>query len=139
MRFDGKMVKKPWGVEYCAFDDGNVAIWYLHLKAGERTSQHYHEKKATVLTILAGTAAVSKTRLGEFSPDDAPGYMPPGTPHSTLAVTNAWVMEVETPSDKLDLVRVGDDYGRLGKPYENGENIIPFDARYAYPSDEFPA
>lgn len=139
MRFDGKMVKKPWGVEYCAFDDGNVAIWYLHIKAGQRTSQHYHEKKSTLLTILAGDAAITKVRVGEFHPDEAPGFIPKGRPHTTLAMTDAWVMEVETPSDKLDLVRVGDDYGRQGKPYENGEHVIDFDSRYAYPSTEFPS
>ena len=139
MRFEGKMVKKPWGVEYCSFDDGRVAIWYLHIRMGERTSQHYHEKKTTVLTLLSGSAAITKIRNGDVTPDDAPGYIPPGTPHSTLAVTDSWVMEIETPSDKLDLVRLGDDYGRKGKPYENGEHLIDFDPRYAYPSAEFPA
>lgn len=139
MRFDGKMVKKPWGMEYCAFDDGNVAVWYLHIRAGQRTSQHLHEKKSTSLNILSGDAAITKTRTGNFSPDDAPNYIPRGTPHSTLAVTDAWVMEIETPSDKTDLVRLGDDYGRKGKPYENGESVIDFDPRYAYPSAEFPA
>lgn len=138
MRFDGKMVKKPWGMEYCAFDDGRVAIWYLHIRAGQRTSQHLHEKKETVLNVLAGEAVVSKF-IDFVTVDTVPNYIPRGTAHSTMANTDAWVMEIETPSDKLDLIRVGDDYGRANKPYENGENIIAFDQRYAYPSTEFPS
>lgn len=129
MRFDGKMVKKPWGMEYCAFDDGRVAIWYLHIRAGARTSQHLHEKKDTVLNTLSGVTS----RIPDVD------LIRKGEPHCTLAVTDSWVMEVEFPSDKLDLVRLGDDYGRKDKPYENGENIIDFDQRYAYPATEFPA
>lgn len=128
MRFEGKIVKKPWGCEYLAFDDGNVAVWYLHIRSGERTSQHYHEKKDTVLVTLSGQTS----RVPQVD------FIRRGEAHSTLALTDAWVMEIEAPSDKLDLVRLGDDYGREGKPYENGENIIPFDPRYAYPSKEFP-
>lgn len=129
MRFDGKMVKKPWGCEYLAFEDKNVAIWYLHLRKGERTSQHYHEKKDTMLVTLKGMVS----RVPEVE------LIRRGQAHATLAMTDAWVMEIETPPDKLDLVRVGDDYGRTGKPYENGESVIDFDPRYAFPSEEFPA
>lgn len=132
MRFDGKMVKKPWGVEYCAFDDGNVAIWYLHLRAGQKTSAHYHARKKTVLHILSGEATVrTPVRVGD-------SVVYPKDVHQTDALTDAWLMEVEIPSDKLDLVRVDDAYGRSGKPYENGEHLMEFDERYAYPSHEFP-
>lgn len=139
MRFDGKMVKKPWGVEYCAYDDGNVAIWYLHIRQGQRTSRHMHLKKATSLQLMAGVARVSIGTMGEMSLEADPLAIMRGVPHATSAVTDSWVVEIETPSDKLDLVRIEDAYGRNGKPYENGENIIDFDQRYAYPATEFPA
>ncbi len=38
------------------------------------------------------------------------------------------VLEVETPNDKSDLVRLEDDYGRAGKPYEGQEAMEPFEA-----------
>lgn len=139
MRFEGKMVKKPWGLEYCAYDDGTVAVWYLHLREGERTSLHYHQKKTTVLIPLAGKSVV-KDRQEQIGGWLLGGCtIKPNGEHLTAALSDCWLMEIESPSDKLDLVRVQDAYGRGGKPYENGEHIIDFDQRYAYPSTEFPS
>jgi hypothetical protein len=47
--------------------------------------------------------------------------------HSTQAISQpgAWVMEIETPVDKHDLVRFKDFYGREGKPYEDSTFEAP--------------
>lgn len=125
------LVPKPWGAEYQAFADPNVAIWYLHLKRGEGTSYHYHEAKLTILVVLNGDVKINNDFCG-------PGehrIMPAGHVHRTVALTDAWVMEIETPSDKGDLIRVSDAYGREGKPYE--AKRLPING-YEYPSKEFP-
>jgi len=41
-----------------------------------------------------------------------------GVFHSTLAKTPLEMIEVETPNDKSDLLRLEDSYGRSGQPYE---------------------
>ena len=35
-----------------------------------------------------------------------------------------WVMEIESPPNKADLVRMKDEYGRSGKAYEGTENMV---------------
>ena len=40
------VAKKPWGEEY-QIRNGE-AIWFLHIKAGEKTSMHCHPTKIQV-------------------------------------------------------------------------------------------
>ena len=35
-----------------------------------------------------------------------------------------WVMEIESPPNKADLIRMKDEYGRSGKAYEGTENMV---------------
>lgn len=42
----------------------------------------------------------------------------------------AWLMEIETPPNKQDLLRTTDAYGREGKSYESGDNIIPYQSEW---------
>ena len=49
-----------------------------------------------------------------------------GVFHSTTAVgDHLALLEVETPNDKNDLVRLEDNYGRSGKPYESIDQCVP--------------
>lgn len=125
------LVPKPWGCEYLAFGDANVAVWYLHIRRGEATSQHYHDTKDTLLIVLSGEVRVNNTVLmkGESR------FLPAGTVHRTEAIADSWLVEIETPNDKGDLVRVSDEYGREGKPYE--AKRLPLNG-YEFPSKEFP-
>ena len=125
------LVPKPWGCEYLAFGDANVAVWYLHIRAGESTSYHYHDTKTTMLTVLSGEVEVNNQVLsaGESR------FIPAGHVHRTKAIVDSWLVEVETPADKEDLVRVSDAYGREGKPYE--AKRIPING-FEFPSKEFP-
>jgi hypothetical protein len=47
--------------------------------------------------------------------------------HSTTALSNggALLLEIETPNDKQDLVRLVDNYGRVDNGYESSEEWIP--------------
>lgn len=131
MSAPSSLVPKPWGAEYLAFGDANVAIWYLHLKAGEATSFHLHERKLTFLVVLSGWVRVNGRLLtegGHFA-------IRRGEVHGTKAETDAWLIEIECPNDKEDLVRLADVYGREGKPYE--AKRVPING-YEYPSKEFP-
>ena len=42
--------------------------------------------------------------------------------HSTKALTSSFVLEVECPQDKHDLVRLEDKYGRTHLPYEGNKH-----------------
>lgn len=127
MSHEHNIVKKPWGYEYLMYENEDVALWFLFIDKGERTSTHCHPSKTTGLTLLDGNVNVSFL-------SDVKGLNPlskimirKGLFHSTQALSDggAYVLEIETPVDKHDLVRFKDSYGREGKPYENSTFEYP--------------
>ena len=130
------IVKKPWGYEYLVFENEYVAIWMLHIIRKRKTSMHCHPKKTTALILLSGNATCSNLE-GEqqLNPQDGV-FIDRGIFHSTeasnelpiipLSENGIWVMEIESPPDKGDLVRIKDEYGRAGVAYE-GQNDMVFD------------
>lgn len=134
------IVKKPWGYEYLAFQNKVIAVWMLHIVRKRKTSMHCHPRKHTKLILLSGNAKVyqwlpvlklmrtKKLRLLDSF------EIRPGEYHSTEADSSLtidpisedgiWVMEIESPPIKDDLVRLKDDYGREGKKYEGEEDWV---------------
>lgn len=114
-------IRKPWGHEYCAYRNAEVAIWVLEIRQGEATSLHAHPRKNTALIVLRGTVELSFIRgepLRLVGLDKINVFR--GRFHRTRALTNDVVLlEVETPDAKLDIVRLADDYGRVGEQIES--------------------
>jgi hypothetical protein len=130
--FSRSAVRKHWGNEFECYNNGIVSVWILQINGGEATSLHAHPHKLTGLVVLGGEVrldfleegdsrharALDKTKLGH-------GFF-----HSTTAITDAIVLEIEQPPLKYDLVRLSDRYGREGKPYEGAENYFQRDGRH---------
>ena len=126
-----RATKKPWGKEYLLFQNADVAIWHLFIDPGQETSFHSHPNKKTGLLVLDGGAKVS------FLSDDQKLFagdktmIRHGVFHSTKNMTQypLELLEIETPVDKEDIVRLQDKYGRAGTPYERDEvlDIEPLD------------
>ena len=127
MRYESTIVKKPWGYEYLAYENKDVALWFLYIKHTHSTSLHCHPKKTTGLVLLDGGAEVSF--FNNTNKLDAGGkiMIRKGLFHSTKATDEkgAFIFEIETPVDKQDLVRFRDSYGREGKPYEDSTHESP--------------
>jgi len=131
---DGKLIHKPWGFEWSAFDNGAVAVWILHIAAKRKTSLHCHPNKKTRLIVLSGSVYFTKNNLGRNLNALDVVDIGKGEYHKTEAISEldgfpsaedgAWLMEIEEPSNKSDLVRMGDDYGRENKPYET--DVVPY-------------
>ncbi|MZH03497.1 MAG: hypothetical protein F3745_08930, partial [Nitrospinae bacterium] len=128
------IVKKPWGYEYLVFENEFVAIWMLHIVRKRKTSMHSHPQKRTSLIVLAGNATCSHLEGSEkLNPLDGI-FIEEGVFHVTeasnelpidpLSENGIWVMEIESPPDKGDLVRMKDEYGRAGKGYEGTNNMV---------------
>ena len=137
--YNNKVVYKPWGYEYVAYNNGNrIGITFLKIKKGHKTSLHCHPKKKTGFIILSGKAQVqigiykknrkSYTALSRL-------VFRPGLFHSIKALSSNGVcaLELETPFKKNDLLRFEDSYGRKGKKYEGkkftkkiGPNLMIF-------------
>jgi len=128
------IVKKPWGYEYLAFENQFVAIWILHIVRTRQTSMHCHPNKKTALIILSGEATFRHTdgelqlkamdgvviEKGAFHSTEASSQIPL-TPFSENGI---WVMEIESPPLKTDLVRKSDNYGRAGTTYEGKDKMV---------------
>lgn len=114
------VVRKPWGYEYLWYQNSSVAVWMLHLTAGSATSMHCHARKRTSLIVMSGTVECSTFDERHRLNKGEGVVLEPCVFHSTQAVSpgGAFVMEVETPPLKGDLLRYRDNFGRAGKAYE---------------------
>lgn len=128
--FENVLVKKPWGSEYRVYDNGLVSLWHLFIRSGERTSMHCHPTKKTGILLLSGEAVVSFLNDSRPIRSLAKLMIREGLFHSTAALSpeGVVVLETETPSDKTNLVRLDDEYGRQEKPYEGSEAVTPLGA-----------
>lgn len=125
--YQNVLVKKPWGCEYRVYDNGLVSLWHLLIRSGERTSMHCHPSKKTGIILLSGEAVVSFLNDSRSIRSLSKLMIREGLFHSTAALSpeGVVVLETETPSDKANLVRLEDEYGRQEKPYEGSEAVSP--------------
>lgn len=132
--YKGLVVNKPWGYEYLLFENDFVAIWILHLNFNESTSLHCHPQKKTSLIVLSGEVEVS-TFSDSFCFKKKDGLIiDKGVFHSSKALTKdgIFLMEIETPPNKTDLVRLKDEYGRQDKGYESVQQMSKKLSEYEY-------
>jgi hypothetical protein len=124
MIYSDVIVQKPWGHEYLCYRNEVLAIWFLHIGHGRRTSLHCHPNKHTGFVVLDGTVNLQFLR-GEIQLTGLDKiHIFRARFHSTEAVSDkgAYILEIETPEDKHDLVRLEDAYGREGQQYEGEEH-----------------
>jgi len=118
VNFDNIIVTKPWGSEYLCYRNNDVAIWLLEITNGHKTSMHCHPMKNTGFVVLEGHAELSFLRNSIPLNGLDKIHICKSRFHSTAAITDCKILEIETPEDKYDLVRLDDEYGREGKSYE---------------------
>lgn len=112
-----RTVPKPWGHETIWAETDRYVGKILHIKAGERLSDQYHERKDETVYLLTGHLIYWVMQDGELR-DMHLGVgesfrISPGTIHSMEAVTDCDVLEASTP-EVDDVVRLKDRYGREG-------------------------
>lgn len=119
------VVKKPWGYEYLIYQNGIVAVWILYIKKGFQTSMHCHPNKKTSLIVLSGEAECSTLNESIIRSAGQCMFIPKAVFHSTKSLSDEgiFVMEIETPINKRDLIRLKDNYGREGKGYETIDSM----------------
>lgn len=132
--YKGVIVKKPWGYEYLLFENNSVAIWILFLKNGAKTSMHCHPRKKTSLFVLDGAVETSSLQGSHSLSCFDCIVIDKAAFHSTFSVSKdgSFIMEIESPPDKADLVRLMDEYGRENKAYETGKELTRDTFEYEY-------
>jgi mannose-6-phosphate isomerase-like protein (cupin superfamily) len=118
--YKNRVVLKPWGYEYLIFENKYVAVWFLHIKKGHSTSMHCHRQKKTSLILLSGKALCNTFEHRNYLDCLDAIILDSGVFHSTKALSPKGidVIEIETPPNKTDLVRLNDEYGRASSGYE---------------------
>ena len=118
--YKNKVVLKPWGHEYLIFENEHTAAWFLHIKYGHSTSMHCHPQKKTSLILLSGKAICNTFEHRNYLESIDSVILEKAVFHSTKALSPGGidVIEIETPPDKTDLVRLNDEYGRALYGYE---------------------
>ena len=117
--YNSKVIK-PWGYEYLAYQNNEVGLWILHITPNHSTSMHCHTKKTTGLIVLDGQIQISfigdNTTLNKLDKR----MIRRGLFHSSKSISDfeTILLEIETPNNKSDLVRLTDNYGRKLTPYE---------------------
>jgi len=129
--FKDIVIPKPWGYEYLLYQNKDVALWYLYIIKDQETSLHAHPNKKTGLVVLSGQAKISFLSNSTIHNPADKVMIRHGVFHKTHAVdTNIEILEVETPVDKEDIIRLKDQYGRAGMPYESNDRYTQHVDRY---------
>jgi mannose-6-phosphate isomerase-like protein (cupin superfamily) len=118
------IVNKPWGYEYLIYENSEVALWMLHIRQNQQTSMHCHPIKTTGLVLLQGEAELSFLNDKKVVRAPEKQMIRRGLFHSTRATSEGgiFMLEIENPNDKNDLVRLSDKYGRASSGYETADH-----------------
>ncbi|MBN2008116.1 hypothetical protein JW960_02085 [candidate division KSB1 bacterium] len=127
LEYTDVIVEKPWGYEYLMIQSSTIGIWALHINEGSQTSLHCHPRKKTGLILVHGEAQIGFLNNSTMLRAVNKLMIRPGLFHSTKAMSPGGIdlIEVETPPDKVNLVRLDDAYGRVEQPYEGPESQKP--------------
>lgn len=122
------LITKPWGQEYRAFVDDFLDIWHLQINPGQSTSVHAHPRKTTYLLCLSGSGVSTNLKSSVLISQGTILRIGRGAFHATKCDDGTeplMLIEVETPRNKFDLVRLADNYDRAAKQYEPEGTPLP--------------
>jgi mannose-6-phosphate isomerase len=122
-----RKVDKPWGHEIIFAHTKTYAGKILFLRAGERLSLQYHERKEETIFLLSGRLELQiesggrlETRILEAGEG---AHIAPGVRHRMSGVTDCQIAEAST-AELSDVVRLEDAYGRAVSPAGGGESGV---------------
>jgi mannose-6-phosphate isomerase-like protein (cupin superfamily) len=110
------IINKPWGHEEIIECNDNYVVKRLFMKAGNRCSLQYHNKKHETFVVLSGKMKfyvgtdVSSLEEKIFNTGDF-YVIPPGLVHRMEGIEDTFYLEAST-SQLDDVVRLKDDYNR---------------------------
>jgi quercetin dioxygenase-like cupin family protein len=111
-----KRVEKPWGHELWWAQTERYVGKVLHVKAGQKLSLQFHNKKDETIHLWKGELTLvldegDGLREHQMRPGQS-YHIRPLTKHRMVAVTDCEILEVSTP-EVDDVVRLEDSYGRV--------------------------
>ncbi|MGC1853687.1 MAG: cupin [Solirubrobacterales bacterium] len=115
-----RLIEKPWGNELWFALTEQYAGKVLHVRAGQRLSVQYHQKKDETSLLLSGRLRLSQgPSVDSLATTElvagAVWRSEAGQVHTIEALEDATVVEVSSP-ELDDVVRLADDHGRVEAP-----------------------
>lgn len=114
----GKLVAKPWGHEIELHCEGEISVTRLELAAGAETSLHCHPGKSVLFFVSGGACELETLRVIYKLKAGDMARIARGAFHRVRTDGGAMLIEVESPPNKQNIVRLADRYGR-GQGYEH--------------------
>jgi mannose-6-phosphate isomerase-like protein (cupin superfamily) len=112
-------ISKPWGWEIEVWRSTDVAITYLHMVEGKSTSLHCHPNKRTGYVVVKGEVEVEFLAGKKHYKAGSRVNFRPCLFHRTKALScETILLELESPPDKMDLIRLEDSSNRKNSQYE---------------------
>jgi len=113
-------ILKPWGWEMEIWNSRDLGITYLNIIGGKSTSLHCHPNKRTGYIVLKGEVEVEfLAGTKRYKAGDRVNFRPSLFHRSQALTSEAILLELESPPDKNDLVRLEDPNHRIDSAYEN--------------------
>ncbi len=120
-------VFKQWGFEYpLCFNPMRGAAWMMHMYANHKSSFHCHSKKISIILILEGSCLVEtkghNPRMfyeGDIAIFDKKVFHSEGA-----GPKGCKILQLESSCDKTDALRLSDDFGKVGLPYEGKCKVV---------------
>lgn len=134
--YDKKVVRKPWGYEYVVYREGKkLCVTLLKIYYKKKTSLHCHPNKKSGFILINGKAEFQLglwKKRSEIHSSPSKRMIARGLFHQIKSISKEGLiaLEFETPSDKKDLVRFKDNYGRQDKPYEGKKFTKNIDSNF---------
>ena len=114
-----EVVPKPWGFEYELLVSRDIRLLHLYINPGQKTSLHCHPTKKSAMLFLHGSGTVHFLNSNQpFFPGNRLILRPSLFHQIEAGPEHVEVLEVESPPNKDDLVRLEDAHGRRGSAYE---------------------
>jgi mannose-6-phosphate isomerase-like protein (cupin superfamily) len=110
--WQGVLVKKPWGHEVEIYCEGAVSVTRLVLTPDGETSMHCHPGKTALLMVSEGSCHLETLRTFYHLKAGELAMVTPGAFHRIRTEEGVKLIEIESPPNKSNIVRLMDKYGR---------------------------
>ncbi len=107
--------ERPWGYFEVLYEGENYKVKKLVIKPGQRTSLQKHLKRSEYLVVV--NKYYKKTKIDEINKGDF-FIIKKEQRHRLSNETNEDLIIIETQvgdCDENDIIRIEDDYGRIGE------------------------
>lgn len=116
------IVTKPWGFEFEVFNNGKCSVWCIVILPGHCTSMHMHKYKKASIYVVEGILGLEFLRDRSNLLEDHKTIIRPGLFHRLLVDRDApypcVILEIENSSERNDIIRLEDNYGRTFEKYD---------------------